>query len=187
MSTEVSRSEAAETPKDSKTEKAAKNLKPTKGKAELTLGGVSKTRPPSSVSVSQSMATSFSRQDVRRGPEVVKDNTYKTAPDRKFPEGDVRGILKEILTERLAEAKYDAEKCRQLSKTISDEVKDRVKHLNIQRYKIICLVNIGQLGNQAMRIGSRCLWDTNFDTFASFQFKNGSLFAAAIVYGVYFE
>ena len=186
MSVETSKGEAVETPKDSKAEKAAKNLKPMRVK-ELIPGGASKTRPPSSISMTQSMATSFSRQDGRRVPEVAMENTFKMTPDRRFPERDVRSILKEILTERLAEAKYDADQCRQLSKSISDTVKNRVKDLNIQRYKIICLVHIGQLGNQAMRIGSRCLWDTNCDTFASFEFKNGSLFAAATVYGVYFE
>lgn len=186
MSTETTKVEAADTSKDIKAEKAAKNLKPTKAKELLPIGG-NKIRPPSGVSMTQSMATSLSRQDGRRVPEVSMENTFKMAPDRKFPERDVRLILQEILTERLAEAKYDADQCRQLSKSLSDAVKNRVKDLNIQRYKIICLVHIGQLGNQAMRIGSRCLWDTNFDTFASFEFKNGSLFAAATVYGVYFE
>lgn len=185
MSTEIIKSDV-ETLKDSKVEKAAKNLKQTKAK-ELIPGGANKTRPPSTASIAQSMATSFSRQDGRRGPEVVMENTFKMTPDRKFPEGDVRSILEEILTERLTSAKYDADQCRQLSKSISDTVKNRVKELNIHRYKIICLVHIGQLGNQAMRIGSRCLWDTNHDTFASFEFKNSSLFASATVYGVYFE
>ena len=185
MSTEIIKSDV-ETSKDSKVDKAAKNLKPTKGK-ELIPSGANKTRPPSTASIPQSMATSFSRQDGRRGPEVAMENTFKMAPDRKFPEGDVRSILKEILTERLTAAKYDADQCRQLSKSISDTVKNRVKELNIHRYKIICLVHIGQLGNQAMRIGSRCLWDTSHDTFASFEFKNSSLFASAIVYGIYFE
>ena len=171
MSSDVVKADV-DTTKDTKADKAAKNLKPTKGK-ELTPGTSSKTRPPSTVSVTQSMATSFSRQDGRRVPEIAMENTFKMTPDRKFPEGDVRSILKEILTERLAEAKYDADQCRQLSKTISDTVKNRVKDLNIQRYKIICLVHIGQLGNQAMRIGSRCLWDTNYDTFASLNSQTG--------------
>lgn len=186
MSTEIAKSDV-EAPEDSKVDKAAKNLKPTKGKELIPGGGANKTRPPSTASLTQSMATSFSRQDGRRGPEIAMENTFKMTPDRKFPEGDVRSILKEILTERLTAAKYDADQCRQLSKSISDTVKNRVKDLNIQRYKIICLVHIGQLGNQAMRIGSRCLWDTSHDTFASFEFKNSSLFASATVYGVYFE
>lgn len=187
MSTEVSKVEPVETLKDTKTEKAAKNLKPVKAGRELLAPGANRARPPSSVSVTQSITASSLRQEVQRAPELAVENTFKMAPDRKFPEGDVRSILEEILTDVLAETKYDAEHCRQLSKTISDSVKNRVKELNIPRYKIICLVHIGQMGSQAMRIGSRCLWDTDFDTFASFVFKNGSLFAAATVYGVYFE
>lgn len=188
MSSEAPMVEVVEMLKDTKTDKAAKNLKPVKaGRDFLATGTVNRTRPPSSVSMTHSMGTSHSRQEMRRAPEVAAENTYKMAPDRKFPEGDVRLILEEILTDRLAETKYDAEHCRQLSKSISDTVKNRVKELKIERYKIICLVHIGQMGNQGMRIGSRCLWDTNFDTYSSFVFKNGSLFAAATVYGVYFE
>ena len=188
MSLEAPMVEVVEMLKDTKTDKAAKNLKPVKaGRELLATGTVNRTRPPSSVSMTHSTGTSHSRQEMRRAPEVAAENTYKMAPDRKFPEGDVRLILEEILTDRLAETKYDAERCRQLSKSISDTVKNRVKELKIERYKIICLVHIGQMGNQGMRIGSRCLWDTNFDTYSSFVFKNGSLFAAATVYGVYFE
>lgn len=136
MSAEIIKSDV-DTSKDYKVDKAAKNLKPTKGK-ELLPGGANKTRPPSTASITQSMATSFSRQDGRRGPEVAMENTFKMTPDRKFPEGDVRSILKEILTERLTAAKYDANQCRQLSKSISDTVKNRVKdwfeHSSLQNH-----------------------------------------------------
>ena len=67
------------------------------------------------------------------------------------------------------------------------KVKARVKELPIPRYKIICLVHIGELNNQGLRISSRCLWNAKFDTFATYEFKNHSLFAVACVYGVYFE
>ena len=183
MNVEVAKTETVELLKETKVERAAKNLKPTKGKEFLAAAAASKTRPPSSVSLAQSMATSYGR----RGPEEAVENTFKMTPDKKFPERDVRSILTEILSETLADTKYDVDQCRQLSKTISDAVKNRVKELSVQRYKIICIVHIGQLGKQAVRIGSRCLWDTTFDSFASCEFKNTSLFAVATVYGVYFE
>lgn len=66
-------------------------------------------------------------------------------------------------------------------------VRARIKELMIPRYKIICLVHIGQLGNQCVRIGSRCLWDSAYDTFATYEFKNKSLFAVCTVYAVYAE
>ncbi|XP_043377270.1 dynein light chain Tctex-type 5 isoform X2 [Caretta caretta] len=66
-------------------------------------------------------------------------------------------------------------------------IKARVKDLMIPRYKIIVIVHIGQLNEQSMRIGSRCVWDPASDTFSSYVFKNTSLFALANVYAVYFE
>lgn len=66
-------------------------------------------------------------------------------------------------------------------------IKVRVKDLMIPRYKIVVVTHIGQLNEQSMQIGSRCLWDPASDTFASYVFKNTSLFALAVVYAVYFE
>ena len=66
-------------------------------------------------------------------------------------------------------------------------IKARVKALMIPRYKIICLVQIGELKSQGMRVGSRCLWDEANDTFSSHEFRNKSIYAVASVYGVYYE
>ena len=66
-------------------------------------------------------------------------------------------------------------------------VKARIKELLIPRYKIVVLISIGQLGDQSMYVGSRCLWDVANDTFAMHTFKNSSLLAMASVYAVYFE
>lgn len=187
MSSET-KQDVGDTPaKEGKADRAAKTLKPSKGKESTTAVNRKLSRPPSTVSMAHSMATSHSRQENRRIPETALENTFKMAPDRKFPERNIRTMLKDVLTEHLAEVNYEANACRQLSKTISDVVKNRVKELSVQRYKIICVVHIGQLSNQAMRIGSRCLWDTNYDTYTSYEFKNGSLFAVATVFGIYFE
>lgn len=69
----------------------------------------------------------------------------------------------------------------------SQVIRARVKDLMIPRYKIVVLVHIGQLTGQSMQISSRCLWDASNDTFASYSFKNSSLFGVATVYAVYFE
>lgn len=66
-------------------------------------------------------------------------------------------------------------------------IKARVKELMIPRFKIICIVDIGQSNNQALLMGSRCLWDSTNDTYSSAEFRNNSLFAIAQVYGVYYE
>lgn len=66
-------------------------------------------------------------------------------------------------------------------------IKARVKDLLVPRYKIVVVTHIGQLNEQSMQIGSRCLWDPATDTFSSYVFKNTSLFALANVYAIYFE
>ncbi|XP_039591826.1 dynein light chain Tctex-type 5 [Polypterus senegalus] len=125
-------------------------------------------------------------EDIPR-PAVQMENTYQLGPAKRFPVATVNNILKDVLTSYLQEEKYDADLCRQMTKTISEVVKARVKDLMIPRYKIIVLINIGQLNEQNMKFGSRCLWDPASDTFSSFTFKNNSLFAVANVYAVYFE
>ncbi|XP_051989699.1 dynein light chain Tctex-type 5 [Xyrauchen texanus] len=120
-------------------------------------------------------------------PTVLMENSYQLTPARCFPVVTVKSILKDVLISYLQEEKYEAELCRQMTKTISEVVKARVKDLMIPRYKIIVVISIGQIRDQNMRMGSRCLWDAAHDTFSSHTFKNSSLFAVANVYAVYFE
>ncbi|XP_068949402.1 dynein light chain Tctex-type 5 [Petaurus breviceps papuanus] len=120
-------------------------------------------------------------------PAVQMGNTYQLGPSKCFPVDVVNHILKDVLTNYLQEEKYEPELCRQMTKTIAEVVKARVKDLMIPRYKLTVIIHIGQLNNQSLHIGSRCLWDDANDTFASFAFRNTSLFALATVYAVYLE
>ncbi|XP_070563118.1 dynein light chain Tctex-type 5-B-like isoform X2 [Ptychodera flava] len=122
-----------------------------------------------------------------RGPPVRLEPTFQLKPNKKFPVVQVKNILKDVLESYLSEEKYEPELCRQMTKTISEVVKARVKDLQVKRYKVIVLIHIGQLKDQGMRMGSRCLWDPENDTFSSYEYKNNSLFAIGSVYGVYYE
>ncbi|XP_077981124.1 dynein light chain Tctex-type 5-B-like [Glandiceps talaboti] len=126
-------------------------------------------------------------QEQMRGPPVRLEPTFQLGPERKFPVSKVKHILMDVLESYLAEEKYEPELCRQMTKTISEVVKARVKDLLVKRYKVIVLIHIGQLKDQGMKMGSRCLWDPNNDTFSSYEFTNNSLFAVGNVYGVYYE
>ena len=57
----------------------------------------------------------------------------------------------------------------------------------LHRYKIVCLVTIGQRKYQKVMVASRCLWNGSHDTCTSASYANLSLFATAMVFGVYFE
>ncbi|NXP15341.1 TC1DB protein, partial [Thinocorus orbignyianus] len=108
-------------------------------------------------------------------------------PPRRFPVAAVDDILRDVLGSRLKEQPYEAGRCRELAEEMAEVIKARVKDLMVPRYKIVVVTYIGQLNEQGMQIGSRCLWDPASDTFSSYVFRNTSLFALASVYAVYFE
>ncbi|XP_075280158.1 dynein light chain Tctex-type 5 isoform X2 [Opisthocomus hoazin] len=111
----------------------------------------------------------------------------RSGPLKRFPVAAVEEILKDVLGSYLREQPYEPARCREAAGDIAEVIKARVKDLMIPRYKIVVVTHIGQLNEQSMRIGSRCLWDPASDTFSSYVFKNASLFALANVYAVYFE
>ncbi|EDV22352.1 uncharacterized protein TRIADDRAFT_17289, partial [Trichoplax adhaerens] len=115
------------------------------------------------------------------------DRTFKLTPSNFFPERKVQAIIREVLKKHLQNVVYNSDKCATLSKLISDEIKQRVKNLNLDRFKIIAVVHLGSDGSQSLNIGSRCVWNTQFDNFASSTFQSNTLFAVAAVYAVYFE
>ena len=117
----------------------------------------------------------------------VLDRTFKLTPNTFFPETKVQSIIRDVLKKHLLNVDYHSDKCAGLSKLISDEIKQRVKNLNLDRFKIIALVYLGANTSQSLNIGSRCVWNTQFDNFASSTFQGNSLFAVAAVYAVYFE
>lgn len=116
-------------------------------------------------------------------------NTYKLGPDedKRFRCKDVKDVIDTVLEHRLKGQLYDADKCKILLPTIADEIKDQVKLLGFERYKLVCLVTIGKLNNQGVRVASRCLWDTATDRMATSSFCGDDLFASAAVYGIYKE
>ncbi|KAL6104220.1 dynlt5 [Pungitius sinensis] len=118
---------------------------------------------------------------------VTMENTYQLGPCKRMPVPAVTDILKDVLTAYLQMEKYEVEWSRKMTKTICEVIKSRVKELLIPRFKIVVQVTIGQLTGESMQISSRCLWDASNDTFASYSFKNSSLFGLATVYAVYFE
>ena len=123
----------------------------------------------------------------KRKPRHIYENTYKLEPERKFQAGKVKAIIEEVLEKNLKDEKYDPKSCRQLVKTLTEIIKGRVKDLDYKRYKIMCMVSIGQLNEQGFRMGSRCCWDAKWDTFATANFTNKTLFAVSTVWGVYYE
>lgn len=121
--------------------------------------------------------------------EVTMENTYRTGPDEgcRFDARRVQGILQDALNGYLGDARYQAATAARLCQNLSDLVRGKAGDITPQRYKLVCLVVLGQPGNQGLRVASRCLWDPENDNSAVAVFQNPSLFAVAMVHGVYHE
>ena len=120
-------------------------------------------------------------------PQVEYENTFKMEPPERFQADKVKHIIRETLDSRLEKEKYDPIECGQLAKVIAQEIKDKAKALGFQRYKLVCTVNIGSKNDQGLRVGSRFVWDTAWDNYATGHFENSHIFAVAMLYAVYYE
>ncbi|KAM8931048.1 dynein light chain Tctex-type 4 [Pelodytes ibericus] len=121
--------------------------------------------------------------------EAQYENTYKTCPDPdcRFNPGTVQKALESILTSYLGDTKYSSLTCGQLTQNLSDLIRSKVKEICPSRYKVVCNVFLGQMGQQGVKVASRSLWDEQNDNFASAMYTNGSVFAVALVHAFYYE
>ncbi|KAG8437011.1 hypothetical protein GDO86_007916 [Hymenochirus boettgeri] len=119
--------------------------------------------------------------------EIQYENTYKTGPEDgcRFPTCKIKKVLETTLNSYLADTKYMPMTCGQLALSLSDFIRNKLKDLIPSRYKLICNVFLGQMGNQGFMVASRSLLDTN--NFVSAAYANSSLFAVAIAHGIYYE
>ena len=68
------------------------------------------------------------------------------------------------------------------SKEIADSVRDKLKELQIPRYKYMVQVVVGERKSQGVRMGCRCLWDSETDNFATAEFSNVRIESFSHVY-----
>lgn len=119
---------------------------------------------------------------------AMVENTYKMEPNDLFLTGKARGIIREVLEENLQSKSYVAEESKKLSIEISEEIKRKMKiEASVERYKLVCVVWIGQMLGQGVHITSRCLWNAHFDNFAQESYRNDHIFAQASVFAVFVE
>ena len=113
--------------------------------------------------------------------------TYRMEPLVRFQVGRVEDSMRNLVDMRMRAFKYTPKVAAMVSKVLTSEIKDAVKQMAFDRYKIVCVVTIGQKQLQDMRISSRCSWDTSVDTSASYTWSDANAFCCATVYGMYHE
>ncbi|KAJ8962558.1 hypothetical protein NQ318_000951 [Aromia moschata] len=97
-------------------------------------------------------------------------NTYKLDSDNPFNPEKVNKILEAVMMEALENLEYDTDKCPKQAK-----------------YKLICLVTIGEKHGQDVLVTCRFLWDYDRDRYATFSMENTYVFGIAQCFGLYYE
>ena len=109
----------------------------------------------------------------------------------RFQSEPVQRLIQDILSRTLKDKTYSPDATPEWTKTISQEIMTNIKstiswmkrkrvwgrltvelELNYDRYKIVVDVTIGEVKGQGVRCASRCLWDTETDSYATGTFKN---------------
>ncbi|KAJ8306079.1 hypothetical protein KUTeg_016624 [Tegillarca granosa] len=119
--------------------------------------------------------------------QVQQEPTYKMSPDCKFDPIKVEKIIEKVLNGRLGGMRYSPKFSCNMMKVVSDEIKDKVKELKFERYKIVCVLVLGEPRDQCAIVSSRCAWDQKLDNFATYTFQSSQLWCNATVYGLYKE
>jgi hypothetical protein len=114
---------------------------------------------------------------------------------QRFYPAKAKAIIEEVLTQKLGKIQYDPTRSAEMSEELSRVIRTRIRSCNyhydeemkIPRYKLGVQVIFGESKGQGLRVASKCLWDVNFDNWASFTYTNDKTHCTCIVFGVYFE
>jgi len=123
-------------------------------------------------------------------PQKLKhifQNSYRLEPVVRFNPDHARAIIEKVLLEKFDGRKFPAIVHPELVQRASIEIREKVKDMMVERYKLVCVVMIGQKVDCSITVASQCLSDFNVDTFASYTYENMEMFVTAIVYAFYFE
>ena len=116
-----------------------------------------------------------------------KQPTYRMEPLRPFNGDAVFSTMEKTVLRRMKGFQYSPDISSVITKLLTDEIKDAVKELKFDRYKIVCLVSIGQRQGQGVKICSRCAWDISCDNHCTYTWNNDNVFCTASVFGLYHE
>ncbi|XP_078090776.1 dynein light chain Tctex-type 5-like [Mustelus asterias] len=108
-------------------------------------------------------------------------------PPKRFCTLRAQNFLEEYLPGKLLALGYSPALAGQLSKEMSDEIKEFVKGTLPARYKLVCIVTLGEKNNANAMLSSRALWDSYADTYVSHCYESGDMFCVASVFAVYCE
>ncbi|XP_025209265.1 tctex1 domain-containing protein 2-like [Melanaphis sacchari] len=120
---------------------------------------------------------------------IIKyENTYRMESKKPFDERLTKVVLKtEIENHFNNETKYDSNEAVQTCSNISLNVRNKIREMEFDRYKIVCIVQIVEKRSQGMLSKVKFLRDLTKDKYVKTKFENNNLVATIVVGALYYE
>lgn len=106
--------------------------------------------------------------------------------DRQAAVSTIKQLIREVLDATLSGQQYSEEQSPVLCKSVSDQVQRRVYQLGVERYKFVTHTVMGEQRGSGVKVGAKCLWDTDTDKFVSDVFITDTMFCVVTVFLIYY-
>lgn len=83
--------------------------------------------------------------------------------------------MEEVLKDKLSGVVYHPDNTSQWAREISDEIKQSLKMQDMDRYKYVVQVVIGEQRGEGVSMSARCFWDQKRDHYVQKTFQNVSM------------
>ena len=111
--------------------------------------------------------------------------TYQTGPTVTINPKQIAEIAQRILEERLKDKEYNPSTMKKAASQISFLIREEIKRLDLDRYRIIAHVTIGEKCDQDVMMNFLYLWKPEFDHYAIAKYEDPKFFATALVFLIY--
>ncbi|XP_033229936.1 tctex1 domain-containing protein 2-like isoform X2 [Belonocnema kinseyi] len=108
------------------------------------------------------------------GDAESQQPTYQIRPklSEKFKPMNAKEIIHSVLYDQLSTRTFNEDDAYQWSKEIADIIKLKMKELKCKEYKFIVNVVMGEQRGAGVKMGTRCIWDAEADSYAYDNFVN---------------
>ncbi|CAH2226582.1 jg420 [Pararge aegeria aegeria] len=113
--------------------------------------------------------------------------TYQLGPNYKFHLPTVQKLTDELLDELWDGHKYNVQDSPALALRIAGELMRKLKAIQFNRYRLICVVTIGQKRAQSYNNAVSFLWDHERDNYVDVQREVTTAFIQVTTFGVYLD
>ncbi|XP_055837956.1 dynein light chain Tctex-type 4 [Episyrphus balteatus] len=113
--------------------------------------------------------------------------TYRLEAHNPLNREQCENIMKAVMDKAFEDFIYSSKQAQDLCQHISEEIKTRVKEKNYDRYRLICVVTIGEKCMQGFKSVVTFLWDAEKDGYIKYAYDTPDFFANATLYYLYYD